>query len=471
MVFVSGNFNILHPGHLRLLRYAHDLGDELVVGVYSDRLAAEHAFIAENDRLTAVEAIEWVEDAFIIDEPIENILLQVKPDFIVKGREYEHTHNVEQNVVSQYGGQLIFSSGETTFSSLDLIQRSVDEPNVWLDVMSEFLSRYNIDKNRLKEIVSQFDKTKICIIGDLIIDEYIECDPLGMSQEEPTIVVTPIESKQFVGGAGIVAAHAASLGSDVMLLSVTGVDGLARFARQSLERSGVTVRMVEDNSRETTLKQRFRSRGKSLLRVNRLQHRSIGIDLQRKLMSLLEAHAQTIDVLVFSDFNYGCLPQDLVEQITDFGKRNSIKMLADSQSSSQIGNIGRFVDMDLITPTEREARLSLRNNEDGLVVLAEGLRKHARAENVFLTLGAEGLFIYFRSPSGEQRTDQLPALNQNPRDVVGAGDSLLACAALCSAVGTTVPEAAALGSLSAALEVSNIGNTVIGRADLLSALN
>ena len=256
-----------------------------------------------------------------------------------------------------------------------------------------------------------------------------------------------------------------------MMLSVTGVDGLARFARESLEHRGVAVRVVEDNSRDTTLKQRFRAGGKSLLRVNRLQHHSISIDLQRKLMSMLEAYAQTVDVLVFADFNYGCLPQDLVEQITEFGKRNSIKMLADGQSSSQIGNIGRFVDMDLITPTEREARLSLRNHQDGLVILAEELRKNARAESVFLTLGAEGLFIYASGPSGEQRADQLPALNQNPRDVVGAGDSLLACAALCLAVGTTVPEAAVLGSLSAALQVSNIGNTAIARADLLAELN
>jgi len=472
VTFVSGNFNILHPGHLRLLRYAYDLGDQLVVGVYSDRLAGEHAFIAEHDRLTAVGSIAWVDNAFIIDEPIENILLQVKPNFIVKGKEYEHAHNVEKNIVSQYGGRLVFSSGQTTFSSLDLIQQSIDKDNVgWLDVMSTFLSRYNIDKNTLKEIVSKFDQTKICIIGDLIIDEYIECEPVGMSQEEPTIVVTPIESRQFVGGAGIVAAHAASLGADVMLLSVTGVDGLARFARESLEHRGVAVRVVEDNSRDTTLKQRFRAGGKSLLRVNRLQHHSISIDLQRKLMSMLEAYAQTVDVLVFADFNYGCLPQNLVEQITEFGKRNSIKMLADSQSSSQIGNIGRFVDMDLITPTEREARLSLRNNQDGLVILAEELRKNARAESIFLTLGAEGLFIYASGPSGEQRADQLPALNQNPKDVVGAGDSLLACAALCLAVGTTVPEAAVLGSLSAALQVSNIGNTAIARADLLAELN
>ncbi len=53
------------------------------------------------------------------------------------------------------------------------------------------------------------------VIGDLIIDKYISCQPLGMSQEDPSIVVTPIDTKQFVGGAGIVSIHAAGLGAKV----------------------------------------------------------------------------------------------------------------------------------------------------------------------------------------------------------------------------------------------------------------
>ena len=60
---------------------------------------------------------------------------------------------------------------------------------------------------------------------NLIVDEYIQCDPLGMSQEDPTIVVTPIISNKFLGGSSIIAAHAASLGcKNVKLISVTGKD-------------------------------------------------------------------------------------------------------------------------------------------------------------------------------------------------------------------------------------------------------
>ena len=69
------------------------------------------------------------------------------------------------------------------------------------------------------------------LVGDLIVDEYISCDPLGMSQEYPTIVVTPIDSKSFIGGAGIVAAHAAGLGAEVDFISI-GNDNSLSFAKE-----------------------------------------------------------------------------------------------------------------------------------------------------------------------------------------------------------------------------------------------
>ena len=73
-------------------------------------------------------------------------------------------------------------------------------------------------------------------MGDLIVDEYITCQAIGMSQEEPTLVVTPVDNTSFIGGAAIVAAHAAGLGASVKLITVTGNDLAANFARSSAKR-------------------------------------------------------------------------------------------------------------------------------------------------------------------------------------------------------------------------------------------
>ncbi len=464
-VLVSGHFNVIHPGHLRLLRFAKECGTRLVVAVESDRIAGSAAHVPEQLRLEGVASNSYVDEAFLIDRPVVEVIQDLRPDVVVKGKEHESRDNPEAAVLASYGGGLMFSSGETVFSSLDLIRREFTElaPNT-IQMPNEYMARNGIDKDRLVQLCGSFRGLKVVVIGDLIIDEYITCQPLGMSQEDPTIVVTPIDSQRFVGGAGIVAAHAAGLGAEVDFISVSGQDESRNYGIEKLSEFGVCAHLLVDTSRPTTLKQRYRSKGKSLLRVSHLHQGAIPVELQQRMLKGLEPVIVDADLLVFSDFNYGCLPQSLVEKVSAMAKSYGVLLAADSQSSSQVGDISRFVGMDLITPTEREARIAARNHEDGLVVLAEKLRKQALAKNVLLKLGEEGLLIHAwdDTKGGAESgimTDQVPALNSHPKDVAGAGDSLLIASSMAMACGANIWEAGCLGSMAAAIQVGRVGNT------------
>jgi len=293
-----------------------------------------------------------------------------------------------------------------------------------------------------------------------------------MSQEDPTIVVTPIDSIRFIGGAGIVAAHAAGMGASVHLLTIAGADAAREFADKAIHEANVQALLLVDDSRPTTLKQRFRCKGKSLLRVSHLHQGAISVSLQAQILAELNRILDDIDVLVFSDFNYGCLPQSLVDKMIQSAKERGVMMAADSQSSSQVGDISRFQGMALLTPTEREARISTRNHQDGLVVLAEALRCQSSAKSILLKLGEEGLLIHAGiGADNDWLTDRVSALNTAPKDVAGAGDSLLITSALTLASGGTIWEAACLGSLAAAVQVGRVGNTPINIDELLRELS
>ena len=471
-VLVAGAFNVLHPGHIRLLRFAKECGDRLIVAVHSDRIAANAAHVPEQLRLEGILSNTWVDEAFIMDEPVTAVITRLRPDIVVKGKEYESRFNAELAALEQYGGKLLFSSGETIFSSIDLIRKEFkgsDSRSIGLPM--DYLKRHGIGAERLADRLRQFAKLRVCVVGDLIVDEYITCQPLGMSQEDPTIVVTPIDSTSFVGGAGIVAAHAAGLGASVLFVSVTGSDAARAFALEELAAAGVDARLLVDESRPTTLKQRYRSKGKSLLRVSHLHQGAIPATQQKDMLTALEQAMDSTDLLVFSDFNYGCLPQTLVDQVISMAKRRGVMLAADSQSSSQVGDISRFKSMDLLTPTEREARISTRNREDGLVVLAEQLRQQSSAHNILLKLGEEGLLIHAANGTDHSwLTDRIDALNSAPKDVAGAGDSLLITSALALASGGSIWEAACLGSLAAAIQVGRVGNTPIRTKELLREL-
>lgn len=469
IVFVSGNFNIVHPGHLRLLQFAAECGDFLVVGVNGD--GSPGTTLPGDLRLAGVKAISFVNHAVILDKPPERFIAELRPAVVVKGKEHEGRDNPEHDVVESYGGKLLFGSGEVRFSSLDLLRREYLETNLSTIVKpADFAGRHGFTIPGLKLHLSRFKGLRVMVIGDLIVDEYINCDALGMSQEDPTLVVTPIESKQFVGGAGIVAAHAQGLGGETHFFTVAGPDDSADFAEKTLAGYGVTSTIVSDDSRPTTLKQRFRAVGKTLLRVSRLRQHDIHPEIAKKIQKAVEKQIKKTDLIIFSDFNYGCLPQGLVDFIAQLGAEHGIPMAADSQASSQMSDVSRFRGMTLLTPTEREARLALRDNNSGLVVVAEALRTKARARNVIVTLGSEGILLNGKN-SKEWITDRLPAFNSAPKDSAGAGDCLLTCTAMALCAGVDIWQSAYLGALAAACQVGRVGNTPLTHAELISEID
>jgi rfaE bifunctional protein kinase chain/domain len=472
VVLVSGHFNILHPGHQRLLKFAKEAGQKLIVAVESDRLSGDAAHISEVLRLEGIKSCLYVDDAFINDNDIVDVIREIKPDIVVKGKEFENRTNRELEILSQYGGKLLFSSGDSRFSSLDLIrQESIEVSPINLMRATSFISRNSINLEEMRNITDRFGSLRVVVIGDLIVDEYITCEPLGMSQEDPTIVVTPVDSSLFIGGAGIVAAHAAGLGASVDFISVTGDDVLSKFSNEKFKAYGVKAHLLKDVSRPTTLKQRFRCHGKSLLRVSQFREAGISSELQNEMLNILNSVLPSADLLVFSDFNYGCLPLLFISEIMRIAHEHNVLTVADSQSSSQIGDISRFVGVHLITPTEREARIAMRDNESGLVVLAENLLSQTKTKNIILKMGEEGLLIYGHSKDGQIITDQVPALNTNPRDVAGAGDSLLVASSLAIASGANIADAAYLGSVAAAIQVGRMGNMPITAFEFKQYLN
>ena len=124
----------------------------------------------------------------------------------------------------------------------------------------------------------------------------------------------------------------------------------------------------------------------------------------------------------------------------------------------------------MITPTEREARVSVKNETDGLVILGKKLQQISKSENIILTLGSEGLLIFSLLKNKESKIDKLPALNNNPKDISGSGDSLLVISSLFLALNSNIWEASLMGSLSAALQSSTIGNQPIKLSEIINLI-
>lgn len=467
--FVSGNFNVVHPGHLRLFKFAAEICDILVVGVTPD----DHPGVTlpAELRLDGVCSISLVNQAFVMRDPVEIVIGKLRPQYVVKGKEFEETDNPEERAVSAYGGKLLFSSGDVSLSSDELLRReflNIDFSAIRKPL--DYPQRHGFTVRRLKDRLAAFEGMKVLVVGDLIIDDYITCEPLGMSQEDPTIVVSPLLTETFVGGAGVVSAHARGLGADVSYITVVGRDEAASYARANLEKQGIEVEFFEDSTRPTTRKQRYRARGKTLLRVNHLRQHAVSREISDRIIASVESRLKDAEVLLFSDFNYGCLPQPVVDRICELSREHKVLLSADSQASSQLSDVSRFRGMNLITPTEREARLAAHEFEGGLAHLSEMLCKKADAKNVVVTLGSEGMLIWGEK-QGLYQADRLPAFATSPKDPAGAGDSLFISMSMALASGVDIWESAYIGALAAACQVSRVGNAPLTRKDLIAEIN
>lgn len=470
ITFVSGNFNILHPGHLRLLKFAKSITGYLIVAVTSNKTAGQAAKIDEKLRVENIRSCSYVDKVVLINKSLKKTLEKFRPSIVVKGKEYENINNEELDIIKKFNGKLIFSSGEVTFTSQDLIEKEI-QINKSLNFPKNYLLNHKINLKDLKKILNKFKKLNVAIIGDLIIDHYLFCQPLGMSQEDNSLVVKESSEKSFIGGAGIVALHAAGMGAKIDFFTVAGNDEGYKFAKKKLNLKNLKPYIFRDRQRPTTIKKRYKYDDKTMFRSSKLYQNSISRELENKFMKLFLKKIKNYDLIVFSDFNYGFVTQNIVDRVTDLAKKNKILIVADSQSSSQDGNICRFKKMNLITPTEREARLACRNNEDGLIVLADKLREECMAENIIIKLGQLGLIIdIINKRNGIKETDKIGVLNNYPKDVVGAGDSLLILSALSLAAGADPWESTLLGSIASGVQVGKSGNTPLSSKDIAAHL-
>ena len=467
--FVSGNFFILHPGHIRFLRYASSLCEKLIVGVRDAQPNGRYP--SPQERIEALKALNFKHEVVLLDSSLDQFLRVIKPDAVIKGNEYREVFNPEHQVVLEWGGEVVFSSGDANYHSTDLAHLD-DHPFTPLQLTrpSAFIHRNQCSIDKIRDLVDKFVGLRVGVIGDLIVDEYVDCDPLGMSREDPTIVVSPVEKKRFLGGAGIVAAHACALGAQADYIGLVSNDSSGRFAKMSLRELGVRSKTYTDPGRPTTLKQRFRCDGKTLLRVSHLRQEDPSPGTQNKLVDAGNRLIANCDCIVLSDFNYGCLTQRVVDEITRHARQLKVTVSADSQSSSQTGDSSRFRQVGLLCATEHEARLALRAPSMGLSALGAELLRRSDAENLLLKLGPSGVVFLSRNDNPAD-LDRLNALNSNPVDVAGAGDSMLITATMALAVGATLAQAAYIGSIAAAIQVSRVGNIPITHQELVTALH
>lgn len=470
-IMCHGNFDLVHPGHIRHLLYAKSKADLLIVSITGDNFInkiKKYPIIPENLRAHNLAALEMVDFVFIDfnETPIKNLKI-IKPNFFIKGYEYQNKKNLntlkEINVVKKYGGKTIFSPGDVVFSSS--ILKTHYDAQLSLDKIKNILSSQNTDLYKISDLLRKISKIKVHVIGDTIVDIYHDCLLLGQTNKTPTFSIKRNTSHEYIGGAAIVAKHFKNLGASVTFTTVVGNDKYKNKILKDLNLNKIKTNIIVDKIRPTTVKERFWVENNKLLQVDTVDNVIVSDDKVNLICKYLKEKS---DLLVFSDFRHGIFNSSTVKRYLEAIKTSKTIKIADSQVSNRWGNITDFKGFDIIFPNEKEARFSLGDQDSPIRPLGQKMLKYSKSKNVVLKLGEKGLMCFKKSGLKPRDFYSIDSFAENILDAVGSGDSLLATTSLVYCITRNIVISSLIGSMSAAIECSKKGNIPISKPELLN---
>lgn len=465
VVMCHGVFDIVHPGHIRHLTYAKEKGKILVASFTADKFISkgkDRPYVPQELRAKNLAALELV-DYVIIDNnptPINNILA-IKPDYFVKGFEYSkdgiHPKTKEEiKAVSSYGGEVIFSPGDVVYSSTHLL--TIHKPKITIDKLLAIMEAEKVNFDDILNTLHEFDKIKVHVVGDTIVDKYSYCSVLGPTTKTPTFSVKLESSKVFVGGAGIVAKHLKNLGADVTFTTVLGDDDLKDFIVDDLGKWNIKTNAIIDQTRPTTLKERFWADGYKLLQVDTLDNSIVSEKILEEIAGYIGKEKS--EIVIFSDFRHGIFQRETIKSLSRTIDHRSIKV-ADSQVSNRWGNILDFKNFDIILPNEKEARFALGDQDTGIRPLGAKLYRESKAKYLILKLGEKGILVYRNANEHPRDFFTIDSFVEELVDAMGAGDAMLAATSMAFKHSKNILISSILGNLGAAVACEKEGNNPI----------
>lgn len=320
------------------------------------------------------------------------------------------------------------------------------------------LSVHDIDS-----IVSEIQKPKILVLGDLMLDEFIWGAVHRISPEAPVPVVHVSSESAFPGGAANVARNIADFGGNVAIGGMIGADDNGRLLLQSLHHSNITTKaVIAANDYKTIVKTRIIAKHQQIVRVDREKKRKVeqtDIDL---LLHNLQEMIHDIDAIIVEDYGKGFITQPLVDSVINLAAQHMKIVAVDPNPNNPLDWAGATI----VKPNRKEAFASVGlpfdEDEHNIADLGEVLLEKWRIHSLLITLGEEGMML-FDPPEAPYH---IPTRAKEVFDVSGAGDTVIAFYTMAIAAGLRGVVAAELANHAAGVVVGKLGTATVTPREL-----
>lgn len=314
---------------------------------------------------------------------------------------------------------------------------------------------------------TEFEKKRILVLGDLMVDEYILGKVGRISPEAPVPVLNYRGTERSAGGASNVALNMHAMGGKLSMAGVAGLDDGGLWLREFLRAASIdTEGIVAEENRMTTVKTRFATKVQQLLRVDREDSSPIQEITQTRMLDYMMRHITEWDAVVLSDYCKGVFENpDFVRKIIRMCNENHVIVTIDSKSR----HIDAFENADFVKPNNLELENAVNieiNDTESLDRAGKAYLERSKAKSIIVTRGADGISIFER---GSGRRDYASKAVQ-VFDVTGAGDTVISTITLGLASGLALDDAVVLANIAAGVVIGKRGTAVVTKEELLERL-
>ena len=325
-----------------------------------------------------------------------------------------------------------------------------------------------LTKKRALEIIGNFSRAGVLVIGDVMVDHFIWGKVSRISPEAPVPVVDVQKDSILLGGCANVLNNIYAMGGHVYVAGVIGADimgkGLiAELQQRKIETGGIVV----EKGRPTTLKTRIVAHGQQMVRFDQESRKPIPPASVRKILDYVKSLRKKIGAIVISDYSKGVISRELIQEVGKIVQDSNIYICLDPKQSDFSIYEGAYV----ITPNHHEAQRAAGmeiTDENDLRSVGDKILNKYNFQALLITRGEEGMSL-FEKDHGIAHT-YFSARAKEIYDVTGAGDTVIGVLALSLAAQASLKEATCLANQAASIVVGKVGTATVSQEELMRVL-
>ena len=330
----------------------------------------------------------------------------------------------------------------------------------------------NLSTVRARKILTAAAKTKVLVVGDVMLDQFVWGSVARISPEAPVPVVDFERESVMPGGAANVARNLTALNVPTEIFGAVGNDPAAHQLKKLLAEQNVGCHgLLESSARHTSVKTRIVAHKQQVVRIDRETRDGLDPKLTGQLVAAIKAKLKNAAAVIVGDYGKGVITQQLLNELKTMCRDRGIWLSLDPKPVHHLN----LSNLSLITPNRKEAfeladlpdetRNANPFADKNLMQVADRLLNELRPAVLLITLGELGMLLCQRG----HKHFHIPTVAQEVFDVSGAGDTVIATFSLAVAAGASPIEAAILSNHAAGIVVGKLGTATTSPEELVKS--